>query len=131
MEELDFVFTVYAVDPREVTEFKTALERSFGCVFAPERADRSPAELEGCFEAEVLGIYVSLHAARPWPEGCVYRLTGGTATRMFVPGARNVDLDPHMKRLLQRAGVAQVLSKEEFSKRNRELFPELYRRATS
>jgi hypothetical protein len=34
-----------------------------------------------------------------------------------------------MTRLLQRAGIERVLSKEEFAKENRERFPELYREA--
>lgn len=131
MEELDFVFTLYAVDQRLTTEFKDFLQQCLGCSFAPEQADRPSDELEGCFEAETLGIYISLRAARPWPEGSVYRITGSTARRLFVPGAREVDLEPHLARLLQRAGVQKVLSRGEFVARNRELFPELYRETAS
>lgn len=127
MDELNFSFTLYVLDTRPGPEIKQVLEDALGCSFAPEQADRPASELENCFEAQALGIYVSLQPASTWPEGFVYRISGGTAPRLFVPGGRRVSLGPHLTRLLQRAGLARVLTKEEFGKTNRERFPERYR----
>jgi hypothetical protein len=129
VDELNFTFTLYAFDRRPASQVKQLLEDRLGCVFAPEQSDRPASELVDCFEAEALGIYVSLQPASTWPEGFVYRVAGGTAAALFTPGGRRYSLAPHVTRLLQRAGIERVLSKEEFATENRERFPELYREA--
>lgn len=131
MEETNFSMLMYFLEPRSPAEVKALMEHVLGCQLAVEDADVPLEEREGCFEGEVFGLYVSLQLARQWPEGNVYRLSGSTKQGLYVPGGKKISLDSHMIRLLRHHGLQDVMTVEEFGKKDRERFPAFYAKPKS
>jgi hypothetical protein len=116
MDDTNVSFLLYIADSRGTLEVKQSIEQALNFHLRPEVADSPRAEPDSAFEAELLGLYASFRRAPPWPDSNIYRLAGGTSTRIFSTAGAQTSIDSHITRALEHAGFSRVMSREEFAK---------------
>lgn len=96
-------FTVFVVDARDIQKVKPVIERGFGCVFQPLRADRPADEIKDHFETSVFGLRIHLAPVAQRAEGFVYRLVGGNEAAFTSQSMERVSIAAHVVRVLRRS----------------------------
>lgn len=116
MDDSNVSFLLYIEDQRELGDIKREIEQIMNVELKAEVADSPRSTPHAAFEADVLGLYISLRRAPPWPTANIYRFAGGTSTRNFSTTGAQLSIDAHVARALARGGFARVMSRDEFAK---------------
>jgi hypothetical protein len=114
MEDVDLSFLLWIVDPRPMKEMKEMMEKIMKIQLHVEEADRPLDERMDSFEAQTMGLYVSLQRDPSWTDENLYRFAGCTLSRIWSSTGQKVSIDSHLARTLAYGGIKHVMSREQF-----------------
>lgn len=110
----NFSFLLYIVSTDDAPAMRKRIHRALGCEL--RKTDTQGLEPMGLLDEEctTLGMHISFCWAYEWPQGNVYRLSGGTESAVWAEQGELVSLDNYIIRLLHSAGIETSMTRHEF-----------------
>ena len=112
MAPWNMTFAVFVLDPRPFEEWLPGLNEMFGGRFVQDMEYKGEGRLR--YVNYVFGLTINCFEEETWPEGRVYYLTGANDSCCQFDTPEQMDMNFHVRKLLEPLALAQIMTFEEF-----------------